>query len=257
MTDTLVIGGLAAGYAGRAVLRGLDLAPLPAGRITALVGPNAAGKSTLLRALAGLVPAQGRAQFGATDLIACPPATRAGLVGFVPQAVPGDAALGVLESAVAALKASSHAGSIATARRRALHTLDQLGIADLAMTRLNRLSGGQRQLAGIAQAMVRQPPLLLLDEPTSALDLHHQVVVMGRLRRLAAAGHLVVVVLHDLMLAARWADHLVVLADGAVAAEGLPAEIITPTLLARVYRIAARIGRCERGHLQIMVDDIA
>jgi iron complex transport system ATP-binding protein len=171
--------------------------------------------------------------------------------------MPGDAALSVLESVVVALKASGHAGSIDAARRQALATLDRLGIADLAMTRLNRLSGGQRQLAGIAQAVVRRTPLLLLDEPTSALDLHHQVVVMGVLRDLAAAGQLVVVVLHDLMLAARWANHLVVLADGALAAEGPPAEVITPAMLVQVYRIAARVERCDRGQLQIMVDDIA
>ncbi len=257
MTGTLTIRGLAAGYGGRQVLCGLDLAPWPGGGITALVGPNAAGKSTLLRVLAGLVPARGAAQFGAAELIAMPAGPRSSLVGFVPQALPGDAALGVLESVVVALKASGHAAGIAATRARALDTLDRLGIADLGMAPLGRLSGGQRQLAGIAQAVARRTPLLLLDEPTSALDLHYQLRVLDLAREAAAErGMTVMIVLHDLQAAARVSDRIAVMAKGRLVAFGTPDEAITPDILAEVYRVSARVQRCDRGVLQVMIDDV-
>lgn len=124
------------------------------------------------------------------------------------------------------------------------------------MEQLNRLSGGQRQLVSLAQAIVREPAILLLDEPTSALDLRHQAQVMHLVRDLAREGRLVVVVLHDLNLAARWADHIVVLSNGAVAAEGAPVAAITANILASVYGVEALVERSTLGHLQISVERV-
>ncbi|WP_341987618.1 ABC transporter ATP-binding protein [Azorhizobium sp. AG788] len=252
----LSIQRLSAGYGRRPVIGDLTLAPFAPGQLTALVGPNAAGKSTLLRALAGLIPARGRLTLDETDLMALPHPIRARLVGFMPQALPQGIALTVMETVIAALMAVPLAApcSAAEARVRAAALLAQMGIAGLALTPIDRLSGGQRQLVSLAQALVREPRVLLLDEPTSALDLRHQAVVMDLLRGLAAEGRIIVVVLHDLALAARHADHVVVLDRGTLATQGAPAEAITAAMLAAVYGVAGRVETCARGTLQVMVD---
>jgi iron complex transport system ATP-binding protein len=254
---TLSASGLSAGYRNRPVLRNLRIAPLKAGKVTALVGPNAAGKSTLLRSLAGLVPATGTVRLGDHDLNALGLAQRAEYVAYMPQTLPQNAELTVLEGVIAALKASPLAGfdvSGPQTRSRAVSVLERLGILDLAMESVARLSGGQRQLASLAQAIVRAPQLLLLDEPTSALDLRHQLDVMTIVRELAREGRIVVMVLHDLTLAASWADHLVVLDHGKVVSEGPLEEALSSSILSAVYGVEARVERCSRGRLHIMVD---
>ena len=135
----------------------------------------------------------------------------------MPQTLPQRVALTVLEAVIAALRASPLADRDRPADERATRAvavLERVGIADLALEPLDHLSGGQRQLASLAQAIVREPAVLLLDEPTSALDLRHQVVVMTLVREFAAEGRIVIVVVHDLSLAARWADQVVVLEQG-------------------------------------------
>lgn len=256
---TLRIEQLSAGYPGRPVIDRLTLAPFPAGKVTALVGPNAAGKSTLMLSLAGLIRATGSVRLGAQDLLGIPIAERANVVSFMPQALPHGVALSVLESVIASLMASPLTGFKMRGpriRQQALAALERLSIAHLALEPLSRLSGGQRQLVGLAQAVVRQPRVLLLDEPTSALDLRHQASVMGLVRELAREGRVVVVVLHDLNLAARWADHVVVLSAGAMAAQGVPDAAITADMLAGVYGVKAIVDRSSLGHLQISIEDV-
>jgi iron complex transport system ATP-binding protein len=254
---SLMIEGLSAGYARRPVIRDMTLGPIHAGHVTALVGPNAAGKSTLLLALAGLIGATGTVRLGERDLLRLSIGERATVAAFMPQALPQGVALTVLESVIAAGRASPF-GDLAIAgeelRRRAIATLDRLGVADLALEFLDRLSDGQRQLVGLAQALVREPQLLLLDEPTSALDLRHQVGVMTLVRALASEGRTVMVVLHDLNLAMRWADRIVVIEQGAVYAVGTAAEALTPEVIAAVYGVDARVERCSHDRLHIIVD---
>jgi iron complex transport system ATP-binding protein len=139
--------------------------------------------------------------------------------------------------------------------KTAVDVLAEIGIAELALRPLHALSGGQRQLASLAQAIVRRPRLLLLDEPTSALDLRHQFDVMSMVRAYVREGRIAVVVLHDLTFAARWADRIIVMKDGALNAAGPPDAAITADMLASVYGVKARVQRCERGFLQVMVDD--
>lgn len=255
----LKVSNLSAGYGPRTVLHGLDLSPLRDGSVTALVGPNGAGKSTLLRVLAGLLPGHGSVRLGDRELLRLSPRTRAADVGFMPQTLPQRVALTVLEGVIAALRASpvrdAGTGGL-DAPRRAMETLERMGIGELAHEPLDHLSGGQRQLASLAQAIVRDPSVLLLDEPTSALDLRHQVIVVDLVRRFAASGRIVIVVVHDLSLAARWAAHVVVVHRGRVHAAGPPAEALKPDVLADVYGVDARVERCSRGTLQIMVDGV-
>jgi iron complex transport system ATP-binding protein len=229
--NALNVTGLTGGYRGRPVISGLSFGPLAPGSVLALVGPNGARKSTLIRAVAGLIPARGNVLLGDTDLLALPPARRGRHVAFMPQTLPPGSSLTVLEEVLCAVDD----------RARAVAALDRLGIADLALAPLGQLSGGQRQLAGLAQAVARDPALLLLDEPTSALDLRHQFRVMVAIRALAAGDRIVVVVLHDLALAARWADSILVLDRGRLRAEGRPADVLTSPLLAEVYGVTARI----------------
>lgn len=288
----LHIENLRVSLGARRVIDGLSLPPLHAGAVTVLAGPNAAGKSTLLRAMAQLIPYQGRLTlFGkhiggqdragqtlmghtlmgqkreGQDLARLTRPARAAAIGFMPQNLHSTTTLSVLESLLAAL----HAGGSGTARHsapgggspggwgaeHALATLARLGIADLALSPLGALSGGQRQAVGLAQAIIRDPQLLLLDEPTSALDLARQYQLMAEARRLAQEGRIVVAVLHDLALAAQWADRIILMTGGQIAADGPPREVLRPETLSRVYGIAARVEHCSAGRLMVMVDGVA
>ena len=169
----------------------------------------------------------------------------------MPQTLPSGAVLSVLESVIAARSAS---GEGAGADRAAMAVLERLGIGPLALDPLDRLSGGQRQMVGLAQALVRDPALLLLDEPTSALDMARQVRLLTEVRRVAAEGRVVLAVLHDLALAAQWADRIAVLHKGRLHSFGTPAEVVTPAMLAEVYGVEARVERCSRGRLMVLID---
>lgn len=258
MTGGLQVRDLSAGYRNRRVIEKLSLPPIASGETVALLGPNAAGKSTLLRALAGLAPASGSVQLDGIELNGLSLADRAKAVTYMPQTLPQGVALTVLETVIGALEASP-TGQVGgeDSAERAMAVLGRVGIDALAMRGIDELSGGQRQLAALAQALVRSPRLLLLDEPTSALDLNHQVRVLDLARSLAREqGMIAVLVLHDLQAAARIADRVVVLSDGRITAVGTPEEAITPAVLADVWRVQARIDHCERGSLRMVIDDI-
>lgn len=260
--DALGVIGLSAGYGGRTIVHPLDLAPITPGQVVSLIGPNAAGKTTLLRALAGLHPAQGSVRLGDRDLLRLPLADHARFVTYMPQSLPQRVALTVLETVVSALRASPVDGAIESDQAilaRAMEVIERVGIGALAMTGLDHLSGGQRQLASLAQALARGPRILLLDEPISALDLHYQLRVMKLVRELAAErGMIALMVLHDLSIAARWSDRILVFAEGRLVADGPPAQAITPDILASVYRVAADIsGPPDRLHIDLrdILDD--
>ena len=256
----LTISGLDAGYGGQPIISGFSLPPLTAGEVVSVVGPNGAGKSTLLRSLAGLIPAHGSIRLDSDELTRLSLADRAKRVTDRPQTLPQGVALTVLETVVASIRATPLRGAVYTdaqAAERAYEVLQRINAEALAGQRLDRLSGGQKQLAGLAQALAREPRLLLLDEPTSALDLHYQLRVLDLAREAAAErGMTVMIVLHDLQAAARVSDRIAVMAKGRLVAFGAPDEAITPDILAEVYRVTARVQRCDRGALQVMIDDV-
>ncbi|MGN2406682.1 ABC transporter ATP-binding protein [Pseudomonas syringae] len=252
---SLKVSRLQVSYRGHCVIDNLDLPELKPGRVVALVGPNAAGKSTLLRALAGLATVKGRIELGNVSVMDLSRVQRAERFGFMPQTLPQSVDLSVLETLLGALRTGNTLGTTSQILLLQAHSLlERLGIAHLALQPLARLSGGQRQMVSLAQAVIRQPHVLLLDEPTSALDLRHQAAVMGMARSLAEDGRILIAVLHDLNLAARWADDIIVLRDGQLYSSGSPRQTLTPTMLAEVYRVSARVESCSRGHLQIAVD---
>ncbi|TWF52061.1 ABC transporter ATP-binding protein [Neorhizobium alkalisoli] len=251
----LSVSKLSAGYGKKAVLTDIDILAMQPGTITAFLGQNGAGKSTLLRSLAGLHRASGTLSFSGEDISHHSPAQRARAITYMPQSLPQRVALTVLEATIGALRASSRDPD---AVKRSLAVLERLGIEKLAMAQLDSLSGGQRQLASLAQALVRKPRVLLLDEPTSALDVAHQIRVMRTIREITEEQQIIAIaVLHDLGLACRWCDRLVMLAGGRVVSDGEPQVALTPSVLNQVYGVTGRIERCSRGRIQVLIDEVA
>jgi iron complex transport system ATP-binding protein len=239
---SLLVSGLSVSKSGKAILSDVSFAA-PTGQVTGLIGPNGAGKSTLLASLLGLVSAAGSAQFEGHDLPAMKRRDRARLVAFVEQSAMTEERLTVRD--VVALGRIPHEASWQSAPSPEDAAIIDMALAETGMTgfatrRFDTLSGGEQQRVHLARALAQQPRLLLLDEPTSHLDIRGQLQLLALLRRKAAQGMTVVLALHDLNLAARFCDHLVVLADGALAAEGVPREVLTPELLASVYGVSAR-----------------
>lgn len=236
--------GVRVGYGDRIVVDGLDL-EVPVGRITAVVGPNGCGKSTLLRALGRLLPLHGGSVLldgRAIDRMRTRDVARA--VGVLPQAPVAPEGLTVAD--LVARGRHPHRSWLRQWSRddeeAVAQALAWTGTADLADALVDELSGGQRQRAWIAMALAQGTDVLLLDEPTTFLDLAHAVEVLDLVDRLHDdLGRTVVLVLHDLGLAARYADHLVVMKDGAVAAQGVPAEVLTEELVADVFGLTARV----------------
>lgn len=257
MEQGLRLSHFSAGYPKRKVIEDLNVPELPQGKITVLLGPNGCGKSTLLRALAGLGKGQGELWLNGEELMSQPFARRAQRVVYLPQSLPAGVHLHVLESIIVAQRASGGLHS-ASSEAEIMHLLEQLGIAHLAMRYLDQLSGGQKQLVGLAQSLIRRPELLLLDEPLSALDLNYQFHVMDLVRRETRLRNIVtVVVVHDINIALRHADHALMLKDGNLLADGEPSQVITPETLAQVYGVRGRIEHCSRGMPQVMIDGLA
>jgi iron complex transport system ATP-binding protein len=231
-------------YGDHVVVRDLDL-QLTEGSFTAIVGPNGCGKSTLLRALGRLMrPAGGQVLLDGQAIARTPTREVARVLGLLPQAPVAPEGLTVAD--LVARGRHPHQSWLRQWSRddeavvgEALAWTD---MADLADRPVDELSGGQRQRAWISMALAQGTDLLLLDEPTTYLDLSHQIDVLELVGRLhAERGRTVVVVLHDLNLAARYAQRLVAMKDGASVASGTPEEVLTEQLLADVFDLEARI----------------
>ena len=233
-------------YGRRQVVDGVTTPAFAAGDVIALLGPNGAGKSTLLKRLAGLLTGPGRVEL-----------TGAGPdeVGYLPQDHAAPAGLTVYESVLLAAKRDA-AWSVSPADLAQVDaTLERLAITDLAARGLDELSGGQRQMVSIAQSLVRAPRVLLMDEPTSALDLHRQLEVLAILRDLAQArGVIVLVSLHDVNLALRFASHALVMAQGHMLDCGAAPDVICARMMQAAFQVEARIERCSRGRVHVMID---
>ncbi|MFI6347858.1 ABC transporter ATP-binding protein [Streptomyces sp. NPDC050560] len=234
----LAARGLTLAYEDRAVVHGLDLG-VPDGRVTAIVGPNACGKSTTLRALGRLLrPREGAVLLDGRELATVPTRRIAQQIGLLPQTPVAPEAITVAD--LVARGRQPHQRwwqQWSDADERAVaEAMERTDVTALAERPVDALSGGQRQRVWIAMALAQETELLLLDEPTTYLDIAHQVEVLDLVRQLNHdRGRTVVLVLHDLNQAARYADHLVAMKDGRIAAEGPPGEVVTADLVRAVF----------------------
>ncbi|MFE3456780.1 ABC transporter ATP-binding protein [Nocardiopsis aegyptia] len=241
---SLHIEDLALGYGDRTVIARLDLV-VPPGRITAIVGANACGKSTLLRSMSRLLaPRRGRVVLDGKEVHRTPAKELARTLGLLPQSP--IAPEGITVADLVGRGRHPHQGMFSRWSREddaaVASALAATGTTDLAERPVDELSGGQRQRVWIAMALAQRTDLLLLDEPTTFLDVSHQVEVLDLLTDLnRERGTTIVMVLHDLNLAARYADHLVALADGRLHAAGEPAEVLTEDGVRAVFGLESRV----------------
>lgn len=242
---SLRAASLTVGYGARPVLEDLSL-EVPDGRVTAVVGPNGCGKSTLLKTLARtLTPRAGEVLLDGTPLTRWKSRRIARRVAMLPQSpvVPDGV---TVRGLVARGRHPYHSPLrqwVAGDDEAIADAMEATGIAEFAEAPVVELSGGQRQRAWIAMVLAQDTEHVLLDEPTSFLDLAHQVEVLRLCRAIREQGRTVVAVLHDLDQAARWADHVVVVDGGRIAAAGPPEEIITAELVAEVFGLSCQITR--------------
>ena len=240
----LTIENLTVYYGSRRVLHEITL-QVESGHVLALIGPNGAGKSTLVRAVSGVIPVTaGHVRLDGQDLLPLPPMQRARQMAVVPQAVTLPPAFTAWETVLLGRTPYlNFLGQVSTKdeeiARSALRRVDALALSD---RRVGELSGGEQQRVLLARALAQATPVLLMDEPTSHLDLQHQVALMELAHSLAHDdGMVVLVALHDLNLAARYADHLALLVDGHITARGSASQVLTPASIASAYGLEVDI----------------
>ncbi|MBY6006433.1 ATP-binding cassette domain-containing protein [Salipiger bermudensis] len=238
MTALYTLSDVTLTVPGRTLLHGLDLS-LPRGKVIGLIGHNGSGKSTLLKLLSRQSqPTQGTIAFGSRPLRDWPSKALARHLAYLPQHPPAAEGLTVCE--LAALGRYPWHGALGRPgpddRAATQSAIAACGLAPLAERRVDTLSGGEAQRAWLAMLIAQEAGTLLLDEPISALDIAHQVEVLTLVQRLSRArGRSVVVVLHDLNMAARYCDHIVALKSGRLVFEGTPAALMTPARLHDIY----------------------
>lgn len=238
----VTVDGLSVRYGVTDVVKHLDLVA-ESGEVLAVLGPNGSGKSSLVKAIAGVVEHGGAIAFDGLS-------TRPERIGYMPQDIGARTALTVLETVL--LGRLGRLGlRVGPADLEAVETiLDELGLIPLASRYLGELSGGQRQLVFLAQALASEPKLLLLDEPISALDIRHQLEVMEIVLRMTRERQLTtLVVLHDLNLAARFADAVAVMMQGRIVCQGTPNEVIEVPMVRRVFGVEAALSSARDGRL--------
>ena len=239
MTDALLTAkDIAVRLGGRTIVDGVSLA-LHANEFVALVGPNGAGKTTTIKALAGLVPAFGHVEIEGRALSSIPAHERARRLAYLPQG--HDFSWPLPAGEIVALGRYPHADPFSPVsqedRDAVMHALEITGTKAFADRIVTTLSGGERARVALARVLATQAPIVLADEPTMSLDPRHQFVVMELLRKAAHEKGTVLAVVHDLALAARYADRVIVLEKGRVVADDKPDYALTPERIAQVFGV--------------------
>lgn len=252
----LTVHNLQVSYANKIILSNVNIPDLNAGQMLGVLGPNAAGKSTLLKALSG------QKSFDGELLIKGKPKSEVSVtewrnqVALAPQTPPQPSSLLPFELLWSAARTLSMTLKDEKLEQLIDQIFSELGLKELATTPLQALSGGKRQTVGLALALIRNPTVLLLDEPTASLDLHWRMVVLDRVKqRIKKAKGCAIAALHDLDLAARYCDQLILLHDGQVVAQGTPSEVLTSENIAQVYRVEARILKSDNSYPLIQIEN--
>ncbi|MEO1611060.1 MAG: ABC transporter ATP-binding protein [Pseudomonadota bacterium] len=239
----LALSDLRVRLGGKPVVDGANLC-IEAGECVGLIGPNGAGKSTLMRAALGLIPFE-----GASSLAALPPRERALAAAWLPQA--REIAWDLNVETLVDLGRAPHRrfGSAPSAADRAAvdAALERTEVEAFRDRPATRLSGGEQARVLLARALAQDAPLLMADEPIASLDPARQIATMETFAALAAEGRAVLTALHDLGLAARWCDRLILMREGRIVADGPPRDVLTPDRLRDVYRVEAHIAEAETG----------
>ena len=239
----LKIESLSVDYGSRRVLHDVTLS-VQSGEILALIGPNGAGKSTLIRAASGVIPFSGHVRANGDTFHALTPIQRARYMAVVPQAISLPPAFTVWETVL--MGRTPHLGFLGQTSRAdeelARRALERVHADELSERRVGELSGGERQRILLARALCQSTPILLLDEPTAHLDLQYQVSLLELVRKLVREDHLAVLIaLHDLNLAARYADRVTLMVAGRITALGSPREVLTPELISHAYGLPVQV----------------
>lgn len=239
-------------YQSNLVFDGVDVELVPG--ITAIIGPNAAGKSTLLKCLCGLLTPRGEVRIDGRALRSYTSAELSEVISYLPQGFAPHAVLTVFETVL--LGRYQQLGWRVANKDIELveRLLDEMDLSDLATRYVNELSGGQAQMVAIAQALVREPAVLLLDEPTSHLDLRHQFEALELIREASRLrGICTAIAMHDLNMAARFADAVCVLYQGRVHSSGPPAKVFTAEMISTVYQVEAQTALDSHGRPVITI----
>lgn len=244
VTSRLALKSGSIGYDRRVVGEELDVS-IPDGSFTVIVGPNGCGKSTLLRTLARLLPPlRGQVLLDGTSISRYASKEVARRIGLLPQGFTAPDGITVID--LVARGRYPHQSFLRQWRpedeQAVTEAMEATGISDLAHRRVDELSGGQRQRVWIALTLAQQTSILLLDEPTTFLDIAYQIELLELFRDLNQDGRTLVAVLHDLNHAARYATHLIAMRDGAVVAEGAPADVVTAELVADVFGLQCHVA---------------
>ncbi len=250
---TLKLDHIKAGYGKKTVLEDVSISDIESGAFVGLIGPNASGKSTLFKTLAGLItPKSGTITLGGEDITELRRRNRTRRIAYMPQAFGCNALLTVFETVLLALKQTSGWRVQDENLDRVSDTLAALGLSHLSARGIADLSGGQAQMVAVAQTVVRAPQVILLDEPTSALDLHHQLSILTSVKaEMAHNQPIVIAALHDLNLAAKFCDRIVLLRDGKILADGLPENILALPEIGETYKVETDLERTKRGALYV------
>lgn len=249
--NALTAENLTFSYGSRRIFDRVRFDPIAPGQLTALIGPNAAGKSTLFRLIAGLLKSEtGNVRLGDTDLDTLTTRARLERVCFMPQFFTANAALTVFDVVMMAHK-QLKGWRVNEADMITVGTaLQEAGIGHLSEAYVSELSGGQSQMVSVTQALIRKSDVYLFDEPTSALDLRHQLDVLGQIKAAVAdRGAIGVVALHDLNLAARFADSLILLGNGRILAQGSPADVLRADAISNTYGVEIETSKGPREEL--------
>lgn len=226
---------------------------LNAGELTILVGPNGAGKTTLVRAIAGLISAQGSVSFDGTNLHTMAPRIRARAISYLPQGHEFHWPMSV--DSIVALGREPHADPFsqtsAVDRMAIDYAMQATEVTEFSSRLITTLSGGERARVAIARALATEASVLIADEPTASLDERHQLIVMDLLQRVAHKGKAVLAIIHDLALAMRFADRVIVMHEGKIAANDVPALALTPDRIADVFGISVNRVETPDGPLLI------
>lgn len=249
--ELLQVEGLKVTLGGNTILDGVELSIKP-NEFVVIVGPNGAGKTTLLKSAAGLVAADGKIALGGAALSRLSVMERARRVAYLPQGHVFHWPLTVEDVVGLGRLPCTSGADLSTADREAVkRAMDETGTAEFAERPVTTLSGGERARVALARVLATESKLVLADEPTASLDLRYQLIVLDTLHRHTQKGGAVVAVLHDIGLAARRADRIIVMKEGRIVGDGPPRDVLTPDLIADTFSVDVQIVTMADGPVVI------